>query len=263
MTKLCLALIGLFIISCNKNSLELPPPVDDIKVREVVCSIDGTTKALVQFKQHKNDREGRVSIEVRNLAGSDLTQLKILLEICNGEPSYYSCNNQYVCFIAKLDTVRNFTQELPFRDIILDSVKLTAGIISTADKKSLLSGIYSGNYVQCENSGVGGLLGFTKGAVFADGSSVLRLGFPDILAFNITGNFIDSSAFTNGRLLERSSVQGPFDAIATPLTLDVPGTGHFNTNPLEFRLSLHDPKLIPANAASATTKFFFSLNKLQ
>jgi len=267
MNKFFLILILIFV-SCNKNSLELPPPKDNISVREITCSLDNTQKALITFKQDKYDKEGKVEIEVSNLSGSDLNELKIYIEMCDSASSYYSCNNQFVSLISHLDTGNNFIQQLPFTDINLDSVKINAGILSTTNQKMTLSGLYSGNFVRCESTIgpniVSGLIGFVKGYVFADGISTFRISFGNGLAYNITGNFADTLAFNNGKFLDRNPTNGFFDHIASTVVLETPDTvGYFNGNPLLFNFLLTTPQTIPGSNNPTTDKLFFNLIKIQ
>jgi hypothetical protein len=250
-------------VACNKNTLELPPPKDNIIMKEKTCSFDITRVALIKFKQDSLDKEGKVSIEIKNLTGVDINDLTFFIEMCTSAPSINTCNNQVSFIIPELDAEKAVIKELPFKNIQLSTVFINAGIVQTASKKTLLSNVYDGSYVEFRDTTTNfSKIGIVKGVVFADGTSVFRLGIDSTVAYNIEGKFIDTTRFEPGLFFNRTAPgQGFVFSTTTKLTLPDAGALFNNeTNIVRFSFQLGVAQLLPSST-QGLNKIAFTLTK--
>ena len=265
MHKLALIFFLLSAMACNKNTLELPPPKDNIITKVVTCSLNYTNMALIKFIQDRYDKDGKVAINISNLTGKAITDLKIYIEICDSIPSYYNCNNQTVFFVPELGAKNDTTYILPFRNIKLDTTYVNAGIISTSTIKGILSGVYNGDNIKFVTiTNIDTIPGFVKGVVFGDGISLFRIGGlgNNNSAYNLTGNFVDSTAFNNGKFLDRNLNTRLIDHYASDIFLNFSNTvNNFNSNPVLFKFQLNTPQII-SGFPVPINKILFKLTKL-
>jgi hypothetical protein len=246
MYKSLLIATALSLIACNKNSLQLPPPKDNIILKEKTCSFDSTHVALLQFKQNSTDKEGKVDLVVNNLTGSAITDFTLYVEMCDSIPSIQTCNNQVVIVVPQLDADKATTKSLPFKGIDLNTININAGIVSTSKKRSILSNVYEGNYVKYTNTAnTFNAVGLVKGVVYADGNALFRLSLGAAANYNITGNFIDTALFNGGILFSQPSFTSPFTSAAV------------------VKLSLPNSPAIYFNGANNQAGFSFQLDKAQ
>jgi len=180
------------------------------------------------------------------------------VEMCDSNPSFYTCNNQYSSVISQLSSDKATVLHLPFRNIKLGGVFINAGIVSTDTKSQTLSGVYTDGVINLTGPTPPPILGLVKGVVYADGQAVFRLGnIANSNAFNIKGLFSDTLSF-NGNFFARRST-GEVDSLTSELSLEVPNTvGIFNENPATFNLLLHTSQTI---AGSQTDKIQLKLRK--
>jgi hypothetical protein len=245
MSRFAIILTVLLLVACNRNSLELPPPKDDILVKEIICLLDSVQTVRMKFSQDKYDKEGKVDLELSNLTGLDLNLLKIYVEICDDEPSFYNCKNQYTTVITQLSPDKPLAIHLPFRTIQLAEAFINTGILSTDKRSTVLSAVYTdGIAALFEPSSSPPIIGLARGVVYADGRTIFRLGnIGNNNTFNITGVFLDTTTFNANFFARRST--GQVDSLTAELKLEVPNTaGTFNGTPATFNLLLHPPQTV-------------------
>lgn len=270
MNKIYSLLFVIFFLSCNRDSLELPPPKDDLIVRTVYCSYGNTNIVAIKFTQDTiSNQEGKVNIQVTNLTGAEINECKIYIEMCDGEPSLKTCKNQFVYTVAQFQESKADSATLPFLNINLRRVNIVAGVISTSDKTAFLSSVYDGNYVRyVYNPKHFYPTGHVKGVVFADGESLFRLSLDDIADttyYNVTGKFADTALFNSGSFLTQANFSAPF-AIKSTISLEAQGnkTGYFkytDSKAVKFGLKLATPLPTPTDNTNYIDSVLFNLTK--
>jgi len=240
--KNCYAIFVIILLqACNKNSLELPP----LQIPESfsrILQIDGVNKIRVTFKGDPYNGNGETKMILKNLTGSEMVDLKILLEHYKGEHSAYdSLIGKAVVTIEVLRADEEFTLDPPFPVLGADDDNLFAGILSYEGKTHILSGSYSkrtSEFKDQQQQLDSSLC--INGYVLADGTSVLRLQTESDNHYSIEGTFTDTTAF-NGTLINNNGfpitelillpmlVGGPVILTGDTLTLNLQLENPLNT----------------------------------
>ena len=231
--------IGVTFISCNKNSLQLPP-ADMPQVFSKICNVNNTAKVEVIFRQENNDPEGKIYLSLKNLSGVGLIHLKLLIEMRkDSADTYDNTDRQTVILKDTLKPNSDYFIQLPYNvpDLKLKQNNITAVILSYDDTEGILSASYSTVYSAFEKNHFQTLYyGMTNGYILADGNSLFRLKDSVGNFYTIKGNFVDTTNFINGALYNRNGT------IISPLILDTleSSNRHFTitNNNLFFRLKL-------------------------
>lgn len=227
----CVLFSAIAFISCNKNSLQLPVP-DKPRTFTKYCKLDGVEKVAIVFRQDNNDLDGNTSLEIKNLTGSPISDLKLCISTCEELPANYdNCTKQVLLFIDTLFSNKSYTKQLTYLlpSLTIHENATDAGIISYKGAEHIYSNIYSSIYAEYFINKVRVKHGLVNGYVLADGTALFRLK-KDKEYYNITGTIPDSSLFINGYLNDATVVE--LDS------LDGNKQFYYNQGNLKFKLQL-------------------------
>jgi hypothetical protein len=255
------------MVACNKNTLELPPPANNLLAKDTICKLNFTDKLRLLFLQDKNDREGKLKVKITNLSGITLPDLILYIEACNGEPDFLSCNQSTTLRLPDFGGAGVEEMELPFRQIQLASARLNFGIVTTRNDASLtLPNTYQANAVFFDSTHI---IGKGRAVVFEDGNFVFRILYGTSTTYNISGNFLnDTAAIQAGLMYSKDPGSGSFIPTATVNLMSADTVPVFNNfyfsnsdNLVRCILKTNPPFRLPPPADTAIGKIAFILKK--
>ena len=234
--KKIIAFFGIaLLLSCEKNTVQLPDPVNTPAELVVPARINGLATVDFIFHQTKSSDHDTVWLSLRNISGRDISALQYVAELCNAVPQLYSnCNLQITGTlkdVLKAGETRERIYSWIDKKIMLDSSLINTGIVSYAGMSQPVAGVCSSVYAIFETAEKKvGYYGSVRGYVLADGTATFRLKGKNEEEFNVSGHFTQTLSF-DGLLSKGSQLISPF-------TLDSLDTGN---EKLTYRLQLDTP----------------------
>ncbi|MES2701727.1 MAG: hypothetical protein V4649_03765 [Bacteroidota bacterium] len=197
--KYCLLAYMLAAASCNRNSIQLAPITTSPLISRVYGSLDSRQCVEITLQQVYSGKNDTIAMSVKNVSGSAMNNLRVVIEFCRAtQKTYDNCNMVVDTTIASLsdNEATAFRTIFANRNIKLSDSLISVYVLSSGNRQSPLQGSYADSLVVFSHDTVVTSYCYLSGYIQADGLTNIRMKVADDSYYNITnGRFFSDSSF--------------------------------------------------------------------
>lgn len=254
----------IFLLSCNKNTNELPPITIKPAILSLPVWVNGLNIVDFIFEKTTTETGDTVWLSIKNNTAENIESMTYLVELCKALPQNYdNCDLELTAQIpntlkaySTLKHIISWTN----KNILLDSALINGGIISYSGNSAVpLSNIYSSIYSEFEtdtSANASLYYGVVRGYVLADGKAIFRIKGNDQTNYNAIGQFTQLKAFDGLLTKDNNNFIAPFN-LDTFLINGKKILADTSSGKLAFRLHLHLPLNDTINSILVLTKKYY------